>query len=66
MLEENQAEDTYAPAPHSSPLKPNLAVLVIIYICGSAYFLVQMRSQLNKLAAGQDKATVEQIGRAHV
>ena len=61
MLEESQtpAEDTYAPAPHSSPLKPILAVLVIIYICGSAYFLVQMRSQLNKLAAGQDKATVE-------
>ena len=61
MLEESpsHSEDHYAPPPHNSPLKPILAVLVIIYMCGSAYFLVQMHTQLTKLAAGQDKASME-------
>jgi DNA repair exonuclease SbcCD ATPase subunit len=61
VLEEdhNPAENTYVPAPHSSPLKPILAVLVILYICGSAYFLVQMHSQLTRLAAAQEKTNLE-------
>lgn len=61
MLEEDTTpvEDSPVAAPHSSPLKPILAVLIIIYMIGSAYFLVQMHTQLTKLAAGQDKASME-------
>lgn len=69
MLEENQAPAEEMPAhmempPHThpgSPLKTVFAVVVIIYILGSGYFLLQMHTQLNKLQAGQDKASTELI-----
>lgn len=63
LLEEDTspspAEDAYVPPTRNSPLKTIFTVIVIAYICGSAYFLWDMHTQLTKLSAGQDKAAVE-------
>lgn len=63
MLEEDTTpvEEMPAHTHPSSPLKPVFAVIVIIYILGSGYFLLQMQTQLKKLSAGQDKANAELI-----
>jgi len=61
VLEEDTTpvEEMPAHTHSSSPLKPIFAVVVIIYILGSAYFLLQMQTQLKKLQAGQEKAAAE-------
>lgn len=63
MLEEDTTpvEEMPAHTHPNSPLKPVIAVIVIIYILGSGYFLLQMQTQLKKLGAGQDKANAELI-----
>lgn len=53
------AEEPYVPPASNSPLKTIFAVVVVLYICASGYFLWQMHAQLTKLSAGQDKAAVE-------
>jgi len=63
VYEENQASPEEMPVhTHpSSPMKSVFAVIVIIYILGSAYVLLQMHTQLTKLTAGQEKANAELI-----
>ncbi len=53
------AEEPYVPPSFHSPLKTIFAVVVILYIGASGYFLWQMHSQLTKLTAGQEKAAIE-------
>lgn len=63
MLEEDTTpvEEMPVHTHPNSPLKPIFAIIVIIYILGSGYFLLQMQTQLKKLYAAQDKANAELI-----